>query len=338
MARKKHSDFSEINAIVEQRGRKVLEKFGQVAVADLSQPELLTVLGDVKAYWKDTYRPALTSLCCEAVGGQSEAADAVSLMITLASAGGGLHDDIIDKSLNKHFRMTILGLHGVDSALVVGDMLILKAWKMLGEVLRQPWQPKKVASIVGAFGSWTLEVCEAEFMETLCRRNLDTELEHYQKILWKSMADAEGCAKLGSIVGDGSEEEIQALAEFGRCLGYMFRLADDVKDALNIEGNLPARLEFESVPLPLLYSAKASKEYCLKIKSILENPPANASAISTLVNACFETGAFAYVYDLARQNARNAVLKLRLVEPSASRNWLSLMIRKPFADITELCT
>ena len=36
------------------------------------------MLGNVNGYWKDLYqRPALAQLCCEAVGGQSDAVDDV---------------------------------------------------------------------------------------------------------------------------------------------------------------------------------------------------------------------------------------------------------------------
>ncbi len=43
-------------------------------------------------------------------------------MVTLTSAGGGIHDDIIDRSVNKHFRNTVYGLYGLNSALLVGDL------------------------------------------------------------------------------------------------------------------------------------------------------------------------------------------------------------------------
>ena len=109
MANNKNLKYDELTAVINERGQKILERFGQVAVSGVNNPELLSILEEVKGYWRDVSRPALTSFSCEAVGGQPEMADDAGLMFTLASAGIGIHDDIIDKSPNKHFRMTITG-------------------------------------------------------------------------------------------------------------------------------------------------------------------------------------------------------------------------------------
>jgi geranylgeranyl pyrophosphate synthase len=322
---------------MEERSRKTLERFGQVSVSGVNHSQLLSILADVKAYWKDNFRPALTSFSCEAVGGQPEAADDVSLMITLMGAGLGIHDDIIDKSLNKHFRTTILGLHGVDDALLVGELFIVKALTQVREMVRKADNPKKIENIIEVYEGFFLEVWEGEFMETLCRRNLDTELKHYERILWMSAADTEACTRLGAILGGGSKIEVEALAEVGRRLGFLHRLADDVKDSLNWEGNLPWRLENESVPLPILYAAKSSKENYLKIKSILEQFPITPSDIRNVLEICFETDAFNYVLSMAKQNAMQATRKLRLLKKSGAKNALALMVEDAMANVKSLC-
>jgi geranylgeranyl pyrophosphate synthase len=112
---------------------------------------------------------------------------------------------------------------------------------------------------------------------------------------------------------------------------------DDVKDSLNIEGNLPHRLEYESVPLPILYAAKSSREEFLKINSILEKSPITPLDVGKLLQSCFETEAFTYVYKIAKQNAREAARKLSVLRPSTARNVLSLMSKKALADIASLC-
>jgi geranylgeranyl diphosphate synthase type I len=291
-------------------------------------------LEDVKGYWKDFLRPALTSFSCEAVGGQPEIADDVSLMFTLAAAGIGIHDDIIDKSLRKHFRRTTPGRYGLDNALLVGDLLMVKGWTMIHEMIRKTGEPIKIAEIAKAYGSFSVELCEAELMEISCRRKLDTDLEYFKKILWKTSADMEACAKLGAILGDGSKNEVQALAEFGRRLGFMLRLADDVQD---MEENLPHRLKYESVPLPLLYAAKSSKESYIKIKSLLEKKLITSSDIKELFEVCFATEAFTYVLNIAKQNEREAARNLGALRRGCARNVLALMIKKSFADVADLC-
>ena len=332
----KNLTYKDLTLLMEQRSRAVLRKFSQTADSGVNDPQLLSILQEVKTYWKDNFRPALTSFCCEAVGGKPEAANDVGLMITLASAGGGIHDDIIDKSFNKHFRMTVLGLHGVDYSLLVGDLLIIKGWAKAHELIKKTCSRQKLAEIIEVFGRRSLDVCEAEFMEISCRRNLDTDLEHYQKILWKSMADTEACARLGGIMGGGSKREVEALAEFGSRLGFLFRLADDVSDTINVEGNLAFRLQYESVPLPILYAAKSSRENYYHIKSILEKSPLDPQDLATLPELCHESEAFVYAFETGKKNANEASQKLLLLNSSHARNVLSLMIEKSFADISNL--
>jgi len=329
--------LEELAVKMEERSRKTLERFAQVSVSGVSHPTLLSILADVRTYWKDNFRPALTSFSCEAVGGQPEAAEDVSLMITLMGAGLGIHDDIIDKSLNKHFRMTILGLHGIDNALLVGELLVVKALTMIREIVRKARNPKKIEKILEVYEGFFLEVWQGEFMETLCRHNLETELKDYKRILWMSTADTEACTRLGAILGGGSKVEVEALAEVGRRLGFIHRLADEVRDSLNLEGNLPWRLENESVPLPILYAAKASKETNLKIKSILEQPAIAPSDIRNILEICFETEAFNYVFNMAKQNAIEATRNLSILKKTVAQDWLALMVKNALASLDSLC-
>ena len=91
------------DALVKERGQRVRSRFRKEAISGVNDPKLLEVLGFVCDYWKDNFRPAFVTLCCEAVGGQAGAADDVGLMMSLTSAGGGIHDDIVDKSSNDSY-------------------------------------------------------------------------------------------------------------------------------------------------------------------------------------------------------------------------------------------
>jgi geranylgeranyl pyrophosphate synthase len=271
------------------------------------------------------------------VGGKPEIAEDAALMFSLASAGFGIHDDILDKSSNKHLRMTILGLHDVDSALLVGDLLIVKAWTMASEIIRKISSPTKIADILNLYGNLSIEICEAEFMEATCRRKLDTDLDAYKNILWKAMAETEACTRIGAMLGNGREKEVEALAEFGRIQGFMSRLADDIEDCLNLEGDLAHRIEYESIPLPILYAAKSSKEKYARIKKIIEKQSISPLDIKVLLELCFETEAFEYVRKIAEKNGRNALSKLHSLKPSKSRKVLSSMIDRTLERINNLC-
>jgi len=337
LPRNKDPDFSQFIELYNARSERINERFKQVTVSGVSDYKLLAILGDVNGYWKDLFRPALTSFSCEAVGGEPEMADDAALMFTLASAGFGIHDDILDKSEYKHLRRTILGLHGIDSALLVGDLLIAKAWTVFHEMVRKTRRPVKIADVIEEFGKSSVEICEAELMETLHRKDLNLDLECYKSILWKAMAETEACSKIGAMMGEGQVDEVQALAEFGRRIGFISRLADDVEDCLNAEGDLFHRIEFESVPLPLLYAANSSAEKYEKIKELVEKPSHDPLDAKLLLGFCFETEAFAYVRSLARENKKKATHKLHSLRSSDARQVLSMLVERSYARLDSLC-
>ncbi len=208
--------------------------------------------------------------------------------------------------------------------MLAGELLIVKALSVSGEIIESKCPPEKLSDIVKAFEGFFIDVWEGEYMEILCRKNLDTELEDYHTVLWKSTADTEACTRLGAIMGNGSLGQIETLAEFGRRLGYMYRLRDDLKDSMNVELNLPCRLENESVPLPVLYAAKTEEKARRKVERVLRKEritPQDAKEISRL---CLKSGALSYVTKLAKQNAMEALSKLRSLTPGFARNMLEL--------------
>ena len=327
----------ELAKLIENRSKRVLAKFGKVTVSQVTDSRLLAAIEDVKKYWRDFNRPTLTSFSCEAVGGEPEEAEDAGLMFTLASAGFGIHDDILDRSSNKHLRMTILGLHGIDTALLVGDLFIVKAWTIAHEMFRRASNPMKIAEVLKTYGNLSVEICEAEFMETLCRRRVDTELEYYETILWKEMAETEACCRIGAMMGDAKNGEIEILAEFGRRIGFISRLANEVEDCLNLKGDLLHRIEYESLPLPLLYAAKSSPQESVKIKRVLAKKHLVPGDVKLLLELCFQTEAFEYVKNLAKKNEAEATCLIEALKPSKARGVLALLVERAYAHVEGLC-
>lgn len=326
----------DLASAIEERSGRILEKFRQVSISKVADPKLLAILETVNDYWKDAFRPALTSFSCEAVGGAFEMAIDAGAMFTLASAGFGIHDDIIDKASIKHFRKTIPALFGVDSALLAGDLLILKASTVVGEIIKN-YPSVKIVDIIKACEIHYAEICEAEFMGVSDRGSVDVDLERHCKMLWKSTADTEACGRIGAILGNGSKREVNSLAKFGRRLGFYRRLLDDLRDCLNIEGNLLYRLKNETIPLSILYAAKSSNEANAQIRSIFAKTAITPEDIGQIVEICLKTRAFTYIKGIAERNAMEATANLNILKPSFARDALAFLNRKCLSEICSLC-
>jgi len=334
--KRKYSD-GELRSLIEDIGRKPLELFGQEAVSGVSSSELLPVLKSVKSGWKDIFRPALAALSCEAVGGSRGATECTGVMFTLTAAGIAIHDDIIDKSLSQGFKVTVVGSHGLEKALLCGDLLIVKSMNIVKEMIRGHIDPWKIATILDIYGNSLVELCEAELAEISFRCRLDIDLQTYLKSLWSKNADLVAVAKTGAILGNGSETEIQALGEYGRRLGFLLGISDDLTDSLNSMGNLAQRIKLESLPLPILYAAKSSKDSRARIEYVLKKPHVTSMDVKEIMQLCFEAEAFDCIRGIARYTMKKGIDSLKNLKATRSQKILVSLIERSFRDVAHKC-
>jgi len=174
------------------------------------------------------------------------------------------------------------------------------------------------------------------FLENVCKRNVEVELDFYNQVLEKYASDIQACTKLGGILGNGSNTEIQILSDYGLQMGYSYRLCEDVRDTLNVEGELLNRLRNESIPLPILYSAKHSEKNRTTINKILKGN-IEISDIDAIIKICFKTEAFEYVLDLIQKKVKKGSEILSHLHQSEARNILNCINKWQYDDLVFLC-
>jgi geranylgeranyl pyrophosphate synthase len=316
--------YNELYEVMNERGQRILRKFESILISNVKNPELRTILLDVSK-WHDIFRPTLTSLSCEVVGGESENVDNAGLMFVLLSAALGIHDDIIDKSEENHFKTTIFGKYGLEKTLLVGDLLLIKSLSMIGDIL--PGNKKiTIQNIIEVYRNLCVEMCEAEINAISGKQNLQNDLEFQEHILWGSMAEIEVCSRIGGILGGGKANEVQALGEYGRRLGFIRRLIDEVLDSRNLEGNLSHRLKFESVPLPILFAVKSSNFRFTKIESLIKKSNITKSNFRDILYMCIDSGAFNYIHKLAKNTKKDAENNLNSLKSNNACTLLSMLL------------
>ena len=321
---KKDMSSEVLNAKIRDRGRAVLGRFSEVTKLGVADRGLISMIEEVVTYWPSLLRPALTSFCCEAVGGESSLIIDAGVVLNLFDAGLSIHDDIIDKTLKKRFRMTILGSRGLENSVLLGDLFIVKAWSLICKMM-----DKNNYSTISSFGklyeNFFIEMCEGEIAEISCRMNFDTSLEVYQQILMQINSGLRACAHLGGLLGGATKKQVMILSEFGKSLSLMFGLKDDLIDSLNIEGYLLHRIRNESVPFPLLFAAK-SPENLSEIRSIINNPSIASFDVQKLSKICLEAKAFIHLAKVVNEEAQKAHCLLNSLEPTSAREILRSLV------------
>jgi geranylgeranyl pyrophosphate synthase len=308
-----------IDSIVKERGRTVVDRFRETIASNITDKKMLAALNYVTGYWSDYLRPALSSFSCEAVGGNPNTALSIGMMLTSIDAGVSIHDDILDRTTKKRFRHTVLGKFGLDSALLVGDLLIVKGWSMIGELIRTSQNPSLIGELTKTYSDSLVEMCEAQFFEVECRKNLCSDPIAFTEALCKGNAGIKACMELSAMLAGGTETEIPALSNAGKNMALLFALKDEVRDTLNLEGYLVHRLRFESAPLPVLLAAGSSSQRRLQLESIIKKNVFSSADIKEVMSLCLESKAFQETSRLAAQAGLEAKKQLNRLTLTPAR-------------------
>jgi len=258
-----------VRCLIREKGQKALEIAKEAMLKEIkavsSQEARQATRYFISEYWNDLTSPTLISLGCEAVGGDLADTIPVAIPVILISGAVDIHDDIIDKSKTKYGRLTVLGKYGKDFALLVGDALLIKGFTLLHAAVQR--FPQKKFLIMNVIKNSFFELGDAEALELKFRKNLDTMPQEYIHAMTKKAADVEGLLRIGAIIGNGSTEEIDALGYYGRSFGLLSILRDDWIDIIDYK-EAKHRLQFENLPLPILYALQNPKAKS-EIKQIL---------------------------------------------------------------------
>lgn len=249
-----------VEKLLEERGSKALEEARKTLLQEeVECKEVREALAYfLYEYWHDLARPTLLSIACEAVGGDPDVTTPVAVPMMLISGAIDIHDDIIDRSKIKGSRPTVLGKFGKDVALLVGDALLFKGLTLLHEAVEKGVPAEKLSIIIDIINRTFFELGDAEALELQFRGRLDVTPEEYLRVVRKKAADVEAHTRISAILGGGSEDEIDALGQFGRLLGMMIILRDDLVDMIDFK-EVEHRIKRESLPLPILYALQDSE-------------------------------------------------------------------------------
>jgi len=317
--------MEQMQKILEERGRKALEMARKTVLEEeIECKEVREALKYfITEYWHDVARPALLSLTCEAVGGDPEITTPIAIPMILISGAIDIHDDIIDQSKVKGSRPTVLGKFGKDIALLVGDALLFKGFTLLHEAVEKGIPAGKVAVIIDIIKKTFFELGDAEALELQFRGRVDVTPEEYLRVVRKKAADVEAYTRISAILGGSSKEEIEALGEYGRLLGMLIILRDDLIDMLDFEEAVH-RIKKEHLSLPVLYALQ-KPEIGSALSPLLLKKNITKKDAKEILAVVGKAGGFNRVDEFMQELAKNAYSLLE--EVGLNKLNLQLLIR-----------
>lgn len=165
-----------------------------------------------------------------------------------------LHDDVVDNSMVRRGKKTSNAIWDNKASILVGDYLFSVAFQLMvrdGNL-----------RVLDLLSKTSATMADGEVMQLENSSELKITQEKYFEIIFgKTAALFSAACEVGALINNKSEEEVIALRNFGKNLGMIFQIIDDVLDYASKEQVLGKDLGndlFEgkvTLPIILTYSA-----------------------------------------------------------------------------------
>lgn len=171
-------------------------------------------------------RPILTLLSAELFGASSEKALPQALCIEVFHNFTLIHDDIMDQSPLRRNQQTVHEKWNRDVAILSGDVLMIKAYQLLGDI-----DAKLLPPAFDLFNKTAIEVCEGQQMDMDFEERSDVSIDEYIEMIRLKTSVLLGCAlEIGAIVAEASDKSRKEIYTFGQHIGIAFQIQDDILD------------------------------------------------------------------------------------------------------------
>lgn len=212
-------------------------------------------------------RPLLCLLTAKLFGYQGERHIPLSVVVEFIHTASLLHDDVVDSSDQRRGAPSANGVWGNQASVLVGDYLFSRSFQMM--VADGDMAMLKLMSDV------TNALAEGEVLQLSRTFHLEmTEAECLEVIERKTAVLFKAASEVGAHAAGQPAEVVEAMAEYGMCLGVAFQLMDDALDYLAEaeEAGKPVGHDLEEgkITLPLIHAMSRDTELAARVEAIAE--------------------------------------------------------------------
>ena len=137
-----------------------------------------------------------------------------------------LHDDLMDKADMRRGHETVHRRWDANKAILSGDSMLVLAYERVAQV-----PAEKLRDVLDLFTVTALEIGEGqEYDMSFETRNDVTEDEYIEMIRLKTSVLLACALKMGAILANAPQEDVDRLYRAGEQLGLAFQLQDDLLD------------------------------------------------------------------------------------------------------------
>lgn len=217
----------EVNPLLETYGTYI-DKINQALEKELSLYSESEFIEPLKYSLENgkRIRPVILLLAAESVGKIDENTFSASCAVEFLHMESIIHDDIIDNEILRRQKDPFHIKYGYNTSILTGDFV-------LGLILAISSKLDN-ARITKDLATTAMLMSEGEMIENRLESSEDVTFDDYLKVIeYKTATAFEVAARIGAIIAHGTEEEIEALTEYGKNIGIAYQIRDDLIDWKN---------------------------------------------------------------------------------------------------------
>jgi len=257
------------------------------------------------------FRPVMTCIACEAVGGKWGSAQKVAPMVELIHNGTLMSDDVEDDSVARRGKACTHKIYGVDTAVNTGAIMYF--WPLI-KITNNAFglDEKKRVAIYDLYSTEMLRVScgQAWDIEWHHGGYTPNEKQYLNMCLCKTGVLTRFACQLGAIIGGASKKQYDALGEFGQIVGVGFQIQDDILELTETsfkerKGSVGGDIHEGKRTLIIIRTIqKASKADKERLLEILDSHPTEEKVICEALDIINKYDGIAY----AKKRAEELVL------------------------------
>ena len=236
-------------------------------------------------------RPMLILLIAKNYGGITSVTQHSAVGLELLHTASLVHDDVVDESKERRGQASVNAEYNNKVAVLVGDYVLSTA--LLNVALTNN------THIVQSLAELGRTLSNGEILQLSNIQNSEfSEGVYYEVIKMKTAALFEACCEIGAMSANATEEDLEKAKTFGRNLGIIFQIRDDIFDYYDSKeigkptGNDMAE---GKLTLPVLYALNSTEDEEMKaIARKVKSRDVSQEEISRLVAFTKANGGIEY--------------------------------------------
>ena len=168
-------------------------------------------------------RPMLMLLMAKNYGAISQVTQHSAVGLELLHTASLVHDDVVDESGERRGQASVNATYNNKVAVLVGDYILSTALLHVSFTGNQG-----IVQELSELGR-TLAAGEILQLSNIQNQQISEDV-YYQVIQQKTAALFQSCAAIGALSAGATAEDVKKAGEFGRNLGIMFQIRDDIFD------------------------------------------------------------------------------------------------------------